>query len=315
MSIKHIATKYSDYYKVLKKQVTEERQQCLNNIDRKYELAKDLHTKIKGNIEVYSDFGINLLGYKEFVDNTYITGKFHTAAKSLFINRKDNYNLVGELFELYNLAKYQKDIYNLNKELSKLDKILSLSSKEYNEILRIFYYKVIERMIKYGEGYSFEGCLGWLVINRCRLNKPRPKLDFAATKRNKEKLLAEGVELYDKNKEEWCRKNCIPYKATDYRVYLNKEYVYEIPLLNCSIPNGSKFRFECIDLRGAKLRGKTNVDILRECNSDIDKILALPLDMKTKLTICLEADKTLYTNFIRNENQEPLIIRKIDRQD
>ena len=86
-------------------------------------------------------------------------------------------------------------------------------------------------------------------------------------------------------------------------------------MLNCSIPNGSKFRFECSDLRGAKLRGKTNVDILRECNSDIDKILALPLDMKTKLTICLEADKTLYTNFIRNENQEPLIIRKIDRQD
>ena len=49
------------------------------------------------------------------------------------------------------------------------------------------------------------------------------------------------------------------------------------------------------------------------CNGDINKICELPLDLKTKVTLCDKADKILYTKFIRNENQKPITFVKTNR--
>ena len=42
---------------------------------------------------------------------------------------------------------------------------------------------------------------------------------------------------------------------------------------------------------------------MEECNGNLVKACELPVDLRTKLAICNEMDKTLYTNFIRNEGQ------------
>ena len=73
-------------------------------------------------------------------------------------------------------------------------------------------------------------------------------------------------------------------------------------------------RFQVTDRRARELRGKTNQDLAKECNNDTNKICELPLDVKTKLNICVEVDKMLYTKFIRNENQKPYIDTKINRK-
>ena len=96
------------------------------------------------------------------------------------------------------------------------------------------------------------------------------------------------------------QRNNIEYNGVDGRVYSNHEYVYEIPLINCRLPNGRSFKLEPTDYRAYKVRGKTNQDLIEECNRDVDKICELPVDIKTKLTMSVEVDKMLYLNFIRN---------------
>ena len=49
------------------------------------------------------------------------------------------------------------------------------------------------------------------------------------------------------------------------------------------------------------------------CNGDTKKICELPLDLKTKVTLCDKADKILYTKFIRNEAQKPITFSKTNR--
>ena len=109
-----------------------------------------------------------------------------------------------------------------------------------------------------------------------------------------------------KEEAEWCKTHGIEYNGQDGRVFLRNEYCYEIPLLDCHIPHGSKIRFVSADYRGNALRGKTNQDLLEEADYNTEYICKLPLDIRTKLNLCIEADKTLYAKFIRNENQKPI---------
>jgi hypothetical protein len=192
--------------------------------------------------------------------------------------------------------------------------MLNLNGKEYNDICRVFYNEVARRLILYGEGYALEGNLGWLCINRCKLVNARPKLDFAKTKQRKQELLNEGKRLWNKEEKEWCDANGLDYDGVDYRVYKKDEYCYEIPLIECTITNGKSYRFEHTDYRGAPVRGKSNNDLAKEC-ATLEDVFKLPLDIKAKLSICELKDKTLYLNFIRNENQKPLIYREANRKD
>ena len=72
---------------------------------------------------------------------------------------------------------------------------------EYCRILNVFYSEVHRQMILNGYGYSFEGSLGWICINRCHKVKSKPTIDFAATKKRKQEILAQGKKLYNK---EYC---------------------------------------------------------------------------------------------------------------
>ena len=57
------------------------------------------------------------------------------------------------------------------------------------------------------------------------------------------------------------------------------------------------------DYRAVELRGKSNKQRIEECDNNPEKICELPIDMKSKIHMCVEVDKMLYTNFIRNEGQ------------
>lgn len=306
MAVKEIPVNMRTYYKSmiaaytqLKTDAVAAAKDVKGSTDKLWQDIYDNKTKYA------NEFGVDLLSYDEFASNKYIDGTFIKLAKGMFINRKNDYVIVAELFDLVNLAKKQKQLYDLEKDIAFYDKLLSLSLKQYTEILRVFYTEVHKHMILNGEGYVFEDNIGWTCINRCHIERQKPMLDFDATRKKKEELLAQGKRLYNKEEAEWCKANGIEYNGEQFRVFKKDEYCYEIPLLGCKLPNGSKYKLETADYRNREVRGMHNNELIAYANNDTKQICNLPLDLRTKLNLCNTVDKMLYLNFIRNENQKP----------
>ena len=316
MGVKEIPTSFRVYYKSMKDTYTQKRLEAIEKLAKIKEEERLQYILVdetfKNNPDAYS---CDLTKYDEYNENKYKSGKFFRVAKTIFANRHNNFELVVNYFDLFKLAKLQKDIVETQNIIILADKLLELSVFEYLNILKKHYTEVQRRLILEGEGYSFGGTVGWICINRCKINKSRKKIiDFQATKANREKLLAEGKRIYNKEEAEWCKQNNIEYNGVDARVYVNNEYGYEIPLLNCSLPHGANMKFVTSDYRAPNLRGKTNEDLKKECNNDIKKICELDVDIRTKLNMCVSVNKMLYTKFIRNENQESSIAKKAYRK-
>lgn len=315
MSIKETAIGFRTYYKNIIIASNNKLEILHSEYNIVLEKEQVLYTNIKNHIEEYkTNFNINLLSYKDFINNSYSYGDFYKVAKGAFTNRSNNYTLVSDLYDLYNLALEQKQLAKLKHDINLYTKIAKLSLRDYTNILRQYYTEVHKKLILEGAGYSFGNNLGWITINRCIIRKQRRKrLNFAATKKREQELKEAGKRIYNKEEAEWCNKNGIEYIAEDKRVYLNNEYCYEIPLIGCTLPNGKKIKLDITDYRHSSIRGKTNKDLQQICNNDVNKICELSIDLKTKLSICDNIDKTLYIKFIKNENQEPAFTRKINR--
>lgn len=312
MGIKETPTNFRVYHTNAKAVYTQLKKDAIEKYNKIKEDIAKLYDEICNNINLYkTEFGINLNDYDEFKTNTYTNGSFLKIAKGLFINRKDNYKIVADLFNLYSFALKQKELHIIDNNIKLYDKVINLSLKEYTTLLKTFYNKVHERMIVNGEGYVFEETIGWTCINRCHIVKQRPHINYVATKKRREELLKEGKRIYNKEEAEWCKKNGIEYNAVDPRVYMRNEYCYEIPLLGCKLPNGSKYKLDIADYRGQHLRGLTNEDLVKKYGDNLETICKLDLDVRTKLNLCNTINKMLYLNFIRNENQEPINIAKI----
>lgn len=314
MAIKEIPTNTKVYYKLF---VTNNKQKLEDSLKLLEELEEDIevrHKNILSWIDVYiNEFNFNPHQYIEFENNKYTTGKFYRAAKGLLINKQNDYELVGDLFTLYELASKQKEIYDLKQDIVLFKKCIALSLKEYTEILRAYYTEVHKHLVLEGEGYAFSGELGWICVNRCIIDKKHPILDYAATKKREKELIEKGERIYNKEEADWCLRNGIEYKAKDKRVFICNEYCYQIPLIDCKLPNARSLEFKVSDYRHRSCRGKTNDELIELCNRDIRKICELSVDLKTKVTLCDKVNKILYTKFIRNENQKPFTFTKTNR--
>lgn len=306
MAIKDVPVGVRHYYRFMLDSFGKKRGEALTKLNELNKKIKVEHDEIKSNLEIYKNTcGVNLLDYDEFVNNKYTEGKFFKLAKGMYMNRSNDYELVSDLFDVYNLASHQKQISELEKEVALCNKCLKLKPNDYFKILRIFYTEVHKQMIVNGYGYAYTGRLGWICINRVVIKgKHRPLLDWAATKKREAELKAQGKRIFNKEEADWCARNGIEYKAEDKRVYLNPEAYYEICLINCQLPNATKFFADYVDYRAAGLRGKTNQDLIDKCHNNVEEITQLPIDLKTKITLCNKVDPILYTKFIRNENQK-----------
>ena len=304
MGIKETPTNFRVYYTCMKEYYNKRKDIANESIDTLTSEIVRQKSDILAKEQAYKEeYDIVLSDYQEFVDNEFIDGTFHKIAQNYYLKSD---NIEQNLWNLYNLAKKQKTIHDLRRDVEFYDKLTSLTIRQYTEILRTYYTEVQKQMILNGAGYVFEGSLGWICINRCKIDKQRTHIDFSKTKKKKAEIVANGGRLYNKEEAEWCKANGIEYNGQDGRVFLRNEYCYEIPLLDCHIPHGSKVRFVSADYRGNKLRGKTNEQLLEEADYNTESLCKLPLDIRTKLNLCVIADKTLYAKFIRNENQKPI---------
>ena len=300
-----------DYYLNFKDVYARRIQVALIENDR---LKEEIDRKRKELLPYVSMFKFPIIDYPEFQQNKYINGRLINAAIGLYTDRRNDGEMKGRCFKLLSLAKAQEKYYNNVQAIRKAEKILALTYRQYCNILRTFYYEVHKQMILNGYGYVLEGCFGWICFNRVIINGEVKMIDFAATNKKKKELIAKGLKPYNEKEAKWCKDNHIPYDGVDYKVYKNDECWYEYCLLGCRLPRSRSFVITNPDGRNMKYRGMTNEDIINKDNHDVNKILQEDLDIKTKLTLCLSVDKTLYTKFIRNENQTKCRIGKIDRQ-
>lgn len=317
MATKETPIGYKAYYKLMRERTSKKLEETIevkNEIE--LELNKRFNDIKRRQNEYREKFNLNLVEYDEFVLNKYTTGKFYKTIKSIFVNSKNDYKIVSELFDLYQYVEVLKSIYDLENDIIKYNKLLKLTLKEYSNILKIYYTEVHKQLILEGKGYAFSNHIGWICINRCATSKrSKPKLDYAATKKREAELKAQGKRIYNKEEADWCLRNGIEYQAEDKRVFKKDEYYYEVPLISCKLKNAWKLKLELADYRNKKHRGVSNDELIEQCNHDTNKICELDVDLKTKLTLCNKADKILYTKFIRNEDQKSVAAPKANSKD
>lgn len=314
MAIKETPTNFRVYYKLFIEDNKQKLEDALKQKEDLEESVRAKHTNVLAWKDVYQkEFEINLDDYIEFKDNTYITGKFYRLAKGLLINKQNNYELVADLFNLFDLADTQKQLYDCIQSIAFYKKCIKLTLKEYTEILRVYYTEVHKKLVLEGKGYAFSNSIGWICVNRCVFDKRHPMLDYAATKKKEKELREKGERIYNKEEAEWCARNGLEYDGKDKRVFVCNEYCYQIPLIDCKLPGSNNLKLEIGDYRHKNIRGKSNDELIKMCNGDTKKICELPIDLKTKVTLCDKADKILYTKFIRNENQKPITFSKTNR--
>ncbi len=301
--IKPMPVHIREYYKAMKEAYIQKKDDALKEREELISETEVLQQDIMEKHEDYFKYKINLSDYPEFINNEYIDGRFYKMCKGAYLNRENNYELTAELHNILKLAEKQYRIVELKKQLELYDKILSIKANTYVKYMRTYFNEVHKKMIIEGCAYHFGNNIGDVIINRVKNTSKRKQIDYKATKERKAELIASGKKLYNKTEAEWCEKNGIEYKAEDGRVYLNAEYFYEIFMTNKRFQNARSFDFTPQDYRSVELRGKTNAQLIEECDRDLNKICELPIDMKSKLHMCVEVDKMLYTNFIRNEGQ------------
>lgn len=315
MTIKPIPTNFRVYYKSMTDATTQKREIAVEAKEELEAEVLDLFKAVTANLSVYKEqFNVDLTKYEEFMLNKYSTGTFLKVAKGMFVNRSNNYEAVSDLFDAFKLATKQKELYNVTKDIQLYDKLLNLSLKEYTNILKIYFNEVHKKMILEGCGYSFGKSIGWTCINRCKLVKNRPHIDFIATRRREAELKAQGKKIYNKEEAEWCKTHGIEYVAEDKRVFKNNEYCYEIPLLASTLPNAYSLALKTPNYVSRKYAGMTYDDMVKYANFDKVAICNMDIDIRKKLALCEKVDKMLYTKFIRNENQQPITTPKARRK-
>lgn len=315
MRIKQIPIGIKDYFNDLKNQYNTQYNTNLQLLESYKKECDELYDTLLKKENIYKkQYNINLSDYKEFKENKYSNGSFFTYAKGCYLNNRSDFEHFGASYDVYKLAKLQKDIHDITKQNELNLKLANIGYKEYLNIIKTFYTEVQRQLILEGNGYSL-GQVGWFCINRCVIEKARPMLDFAATKKRKEELKSSGAKVYNKVEANWCKERGIEYKAADVRVFKKDDHCYEVPLISCLLPNGSDYKLTVSDYRGSSLRGKTNQNLIDLCNKDPKEICKLDIDLRTKLTLCEQVDKILYNKFIRNENQQPSTHRSSNRKD
>lgn len=278
----------------IKNQINEYHSYLLTNTE---ELNKNLH--------------IRLNNYNDFLNNEYKDGKFLSFAKRLYNLKNINNDYLNDVNCIYTLAIQQRVLLEKEKQLFICKKAIELDINKYLDYLRTYMIEVHKQLILLGNAYKLSKKIGPVCINRIRNIGNVYIIDYKATNENRKKLLAEGKPLYSVNEKEWCEKNNIPYNVEPYIVYKKNEVSYEF-VLTRNIIRTIPVKFKPSKFKSRKLES-TYDDIIKN-NNDIFKICNLEIDIKQKLNMCLLIDKKLYTKFIRNENQESIIIAQAIRK-
>lgn len=298
------------YYKEFIEENKIKRERARITVD---ELSATIAAKRSAIVPDVDKFKYPVIDYPEFKQNKYINGRLENAAKGMFEDERKDPEMKHLCFRLVGYAVDLRKIYEETEKIRVLDKMINLTLKEYKRIVKIYYNQVEKELILKGRAYRLEDKLGWICINRV-INTGAKVCDFQATIKNKKRLIAEGKQIYNKEDAEYCAEHGIEYNAVNATVYKADEVWYEYCLLGSNVPGRKVLQFKPIDTKDNKIRQYSNEELLKLTNNDLNKIMNLAVSMKHKFILCIQADKTLYTKFIRNEEQKKSLYGSYSRK-
>lgn len=297
------------YYKDFIEETKIKRERARISVD---ELTATIAVKRSAIIPDVDKFKYPVIDYPEFQQNKYINGRLENAAKGMFEDERKDPEIKHLCFRLIGYTVDLRKIYEETEKIRHYDKMINLSLNEYKRIVKVYYNAVERELILKGNGYRLEDKLGWICINRV-LNTGAKICDFEATRQNKKRLIAEGKQIYNKDDAEYCKEHGIEYDAVNATVYKADEVWYEYCLLGSRV-QGRILCFKAADTKNKELRQYSNEELLKLTNNDVNKIMDLDVSMKHKFVLCNKADKTLYTKYIRNEEQKKSLYGSYSRK-
>lgn len=301
--------KLKDYYVNFKYILSQRLKECTDNIRNNDAIKQEAYKYLRSNEKsIMKSLKLNIGDYNEYNQCRYISNE-PLYKKAVRLSKKKS-NMHLSQIQKYCIALRNEKIYN--ELLEQLNAENTITPGQYRDIVRSYYNKVQVRLLE-GRAYKFRFGIGTLCIYRVNLPQNRSIVDFNRTNEKKKELLTKGVKLRNKDEEDICRKNGVPYDGVDYRVYRSDPYFYRFRLDKSFFAKRS-LRFEHAEYISSKYRGLTYKKIADDyCNSKED-IYELPVDIKVKLNCLTYKYPETYLNFVRNANYEYNKYRKNNSQ-
>lgn len=261
---------------------------CFNYLSaRKGSIATDLHI-------ILDDYII------EFVNQEYnpLLALEAKVTKLLKSKKDKNRRDIIELAKWCSILKNQDATFN---RLRICKKKANLTYSEYRQCL-FDYYCQVHKILLNGDAYKFNYGIGTIYFKRFKFNEKYKSIDYAATRKRKEEIIAAGATPYNKldaiNAEYYGKE----YNGIPYIQYKTDEYGYKLVFDNSLYIRGYKnYEFKPVKYINAKYRGYTYPQILKRFCDTEDDINYLQVDLKTKLSLLLLMNPGRSLNFIRDK--------------
>lgn len=280
--------------------------ECENDIIKIKERVDILHNFLKNNEDRFvSIFNLNLKDYDiEYNKILYNEDKllYNTVLKLIKKSTSDNKNLLIQVLKYLNLLS-QINIKEHEIELNKIKQTLNF--KEYSKYVKM-YYNAMHKLILKGYAYKFKGGIGNFVIGCFKLEDKNigKQLDFAATNKRKQELIAKGIKLYNKDEAEICKAQGIPYDGVDYKVYKQNNQFYDFIFDKHTIFSRGEIEYQRAEYVDKPLRGMSYKEMADKYCKTLDDIANMNVDIRYKLNMYLYQNPQNYLDFIRNDKQK-----------
>jgi len=191
--------------------------------------------------------------------------------------------LLIQLVKYCNVCKLEIDIY---KRLALVNKKKNLSFADYRDYVYKYYSKVHKFLLE-GKGYKYMNKIGTLYIERVQIEGSGTKINFAATRKRKEELIAKGVKLYNRFEAQKAEQLGVEYDGVDYRVWLNVPALYKLKFINSRYFT-QDYDFFPVDYIHAKYREFSQDQLAFEVCKTPDDVFNLRCDLRNKIAIYLK---------------------------
>lgn len=236
--------------------------------------------------EIYKLYKIELDNYKiEFIDKTYNEEKALETKVLKYLRHPEGEDrqYIIQLAKWCSILKNEKQI--------QFD--IQVSRSKYNMSFRDFqgylfkYYSKVHKVLLQGDAYKFGNGFGTIFMRTVNFTENgKKKIDFAATRKNKNKLLAEGKIPYNKREAERCNIEGIHYDGVPYVVYQDKTKEVVLDITNSKLfMSRGKVSFNSTSYINLKYRDMSFEEIIEKYCPTEESVADLQTDLYTKRSI------------------------------
>lgn len=236
--------------------------------------------------EIYKAYNIDLDNYMiEFIDKQYNPEKA-LETKVLYFLRHPNgedRQLIIQLAKWCSLLRSEVDIQR-KLEVSRIK--LNMNYREFQKYL-FDYYSKVHKVLLQGDAYKFGKGFGTIFLRTIDMTTgSKNRIDFAKTRANKLKLLAEGKKPYVEREAKQCEIENIPYDGVPYIVLRNETQSVVLDITNSKyFTSRGRVSFSMKKYLNLKYRGMSYKEIIEKYCPTEESVADLQADLYTKRSI------------------------------